>query len=46
MEMDSLVRSAGFEKLETLLDRDGIFSVSLARRHALDRSTHTAAPFS
>jgi alpha-beta hydrolase superfamily lysophospholipase/SAM-dependent methyltransferase len=32
MEMDSLVRAAGFEKLETLLDEDGIFSVSLARR--------------
>ncbi|HLJ50785.1 MAG TPA: bifunctional alpha/beta hydrolase/class I SAM-dependent methyltransferase [Bryobacteraceae bacterium] len=32
MEMDSLVRAAGFEKVETLLDDDGIFSVSLARR--------------
>ena len=31
-EMDALVRSAGFEKLETRLDGDGIFSVSLARR--------------
>jgi alpha-beta hydrolase superfamily lysophospholipase len=31
-EMDTLVRSAGFEKLGTLLDADGIFSVSLARR--------------
>ena len=32
MEMDTLVRSAGFEKLETLMDGNGIFSVSLARR--------------
>ncbi len=32
MEMDALVRSAGFEKVETLLDAEGIFSVSLARR--------------
>lgn len=31
-EMDALVRQAGFEKLETLLDDNGIFSVSLARR--------------
>ena len=30
--MDSLVRSAGFKKVETLLDADGIFTVSLARR--------------
>jgi alpha-beta hydrolase superfamily lysophospholipase len=34
MEMDTLVRSAGFEKLETLMDGNGIFSVSLARRVA------------
>ena len=33
-EMDALVRRAGFEKLETLLDADGIFTVSLARRCA------------
>jgi len=32
MEMDTLVRSAGFEKLETRMDGNGIFSVSLARR--------------
>ncbi|HEV3198358.1 MAG TPA: bifunctional alpha/beta hydrolase/class I SAM-dependent methyltransferase [Bryobacteraceae bacterium] len=31
-EMDSLVERAGFEKLETRLDADGIFTVSLARR--------------
>jgi len=30
-EMDTLVRSAGFEKLETRMDGDGIFTVSLAR---------------
>jgi len=33
-EMDALVQAAGFEKLETLIDGDGIFSVSLARRRA------------
>jgi len=37
-EMDALVRSAGFEKLETLLDGDGIFTVSLARRCPKDAS--------
>ncbi len=31
-EMDALVHAAGFEKLETRLDADGIFTVSLARR--------------
>ena len=31
-EMDSLVRAAGFEKLDQLVDRWGIFTVSLARR--------------
>ena len=31
-EMDQLVRSAGFERLELLTDDDGIFTVSLARR--------------
>jgi len=30
-EMDQLVASVGFAKLETLIDDDGIFSVSLAR---------------
>ena len=33
-EMDALVRAAGFEKLETLMDPAGIFTVSLARRAA------------
>jgi hypothetical protein len=33
-EMDALVRAAGFEKLEMLMDPDGIFTVSLARRTA------------
>jgi alpha-beta hydrolase superfamily lysophospholipase len=33
-EMDTLVRAAGFEKLEMLMDPDGIFTVSLARRTA------------
>jgi hypothetical protein len=33
-EMDALVRSAGFEKLEMLIGADGIFTVSLARRCA------------
>jgi alpha-beta hydrolase superfamily lysophospholipase len=33
-EMDELVRSAGFEKLEMLIDADGIFTVSLARKLA------------
>ena len=37
-EMDALVRAAGFEKLETRLDPDGIFSVSLARRIVPERS--------
>ena len=32
-ELDDLVRQAGFEKLETLTDEDGIFTVSLAQRH-------------
>src|SRR5262249_56641141 len=32
MEMDTLVRAAGVAKLETRMDRNGIFSVSLARR--------------
>lgn len=31
-EMDELVRNAGFEKLDMLIDPYGIFSVSLARR--------------
>jgi hypothetical protein len=31
-EMDDLVRSAGFEKLEMRTDKDAIFTVSLARR--------------
>src|SRR5579871_21401 len=33
-EMDALVEHAGFEKLETRMDEDGIFTVSLARRRA------------
>jgi alpha-beta hydrolase superfamily lysophospholipase len=33
-EMDELVRSAGFEKMEMLIDDDGIFTVSLARKLA------------
>jgi SAM-dependent methyltransferase len=33
-EMDELVRSAGFEKLQMDLDQWGIFTVSLARRKA------------
>ena len=33
-EMDALVAGAGFEKLETRMDPDGIFTVSLARRRA------------
>ncbi|MBZ5608779.1 MAG: bifunctional alpha/beta hydrolase/class I SAM-dependent methyltransferase [Acidobacteriia bacterium] len=33
-EMDELVRRAGFEKLEMLIDDQGIFTVSLARRLA------------
>jgi alpha-beta hydrolase superfamily lysophospholipase/SAM-dependent methyltransferase len=32
MEMDELVRAAGFEKIEMLTDPWGIFTVSLARR--------------
>jgi hypothetical protein len=31
-ELDSLVRDAGFEKVDQLIDRWGIFTVSLARR--------------
>jgi uncharacterized SAM-dependent methyltransferase len=31
-EMDQLVAEAGFEKIRQLIDEDGIFSVSLARR--------------
>jgi hypothetical protein len=34
LEMDSLVRAAGFEKVDTLVDSDGIFAVSLAQRQA------------
>ena len=34
-EMDDLARQAGFEKLETLVDEDGIFSVSLAQKTAV-----------
>jgi hypothetical protein len=33
-EMDALVRSAGFEKEQMLVDEEGIFTVSLARRVA------------
>jgi alpha-beta hydrolase superfamily lysophospholipase/SAM-dependent methyltransferase len=33
-EMDELVRQAGFEKLQMLIDDQGIFTVSLARRLA------------
>jgi len=36
-EIDTIVRLAGFEKLETLLDDRGIFSVSLARRSPVKR---------
>ena len=32
LEMDQLVTNAGFEKIRQLIDEDGIFSVSLARR--------------
>ena len=31
-EMDQLVAEAGFEKIRQLIDEDGIFSASLARR--------------
>ena len=31
-EMDELVRTAGFAKLDMLIDRFGIFTVSLAQR--------------
>jgi len=31
-EMDALVREAGFEKIATEIDDDGIFSISVARR--------------
>lgn len=31
-EMDALVRAAGFEKVESLTDEQGIFTVSLARK--------------
>jgi putative methyltransferase len=30
--MDQLVAAAGFAKLRSLIDNDGIFSVSLAQR--------------
>ena len=33
-EMDTLVRQAGFEKTQTRIDRDGIFSVTVARKRA------------
>jgi alpha-beta hydrolase superfamily lysophospholipase len=36
-EIDALVHAAGFEKIDTLLDRDGIFTVSLARRRTFTR---------
>jgi alpha-beta hydrolase superfamily lysophospholipase/SAM-dependent methyltransferase len=39
-EMDALVRSAGFEKLEMLIGADGIFTVSLARLRA-SAETHS-----
>jgi alpha-beta hydrolase superfamily lysophospholipase/SAM-dependent methyltransferase len=39
-EMDGLVRMAGFEKEETLLDADGIFTVSLARRTSATLTSH------
>jgi hypothetical protein len=32
VEMDQLVAAAGFQKLRTLIDDDGIFSVSLAAK--------------
>jgi hypothetical protein len=32
--MDTLVGSAGFVKLETLMDRNGIFRVSLVQRRS------------
>jgi alpha-beta hydrolase superfamily lysophospholipase/SAM-dependent methyltransferase len=32
LEMDDLVRAAGFEKIDMLIDRWGIFTVSLARK--------------
>ena len=33
-EMDALVREAGFEKIVTEIDDEGIFSVSVAQRKA------------
>src|SRR5260370_27637861 len=46
-EMDELVRNAGFEKLEMLIDADGIFTVSLARKLAaesMDDVSHQPLP--
>jgi hypothetical protein len=34
LEMDELVRAAGFEKLDQISDRWGIFTVSLAVKKA------------
>jgi hypothetical protein len=42
-EMDALVRVAGFEKQDMLVDEDGIFTVSLARRTAANVSRRRAA---
>lgn len=36
-EMDQLVAEAGFRKVDMLIDGDGIFTVSLARKPELRR---------
>lgn len=42
-EMDDLVRSVGFEKVEQLIDPWGIFTVSVARRVATMKTTQGAS---
>ena len=37
-EMDQLVEAAGFDKVRTLIDNDGIFSVSIAQRRVGDET--------
>ena len=37
VELDELVREAGFEKIRTRVDRRGIFTVSLAKRSKRQR---------
>ena len=43
-EMDELVRVAGFEKIDMEIDQWGMFTVSIARREALNEARRSSSP--